>query len=418
MANCRGEIDLLYIIAIGILLLLYVWSFYNIPILVAGAKHAPDKNREDEGTTTFHGKSPSISIIVPMRDEEKFVYRFVEAFLKLDYPPEKLEMIIVEDGSVDGTVEMCTEYSRRYPSRIRLMSRSVSEGKPSALNYGLRHVRGELVAVFDADSVPEPMALLKAVKYFEEPSIVAVQGRTRSINENQSLLSRLVSYEESITFETYLQGKDALRLFVPLTGSCYFVRRSAIEEVGGWDDDSLAEDAEMSIELTLKGHRVKYAPDVQSWQESSAKVSQLVGQRTRWFRGCMELALEYGKLATKLDRKNVDIEFTLAGSFMFPLCLLGLAIGMYGFLVPVEPDFVSEIMTPIKSSLTIILLLITGTTLVYVTRQRKKTDLIRLPLIYAYWIIEAFIATYAFGQIILRRPRKWTRTKKTGAVAS
>jgi cellulose synthase/poly-beta-1,6-N-acetylglucosamine synthase-like glycosyltransferase len=366
----------------------------------------------------LHGRLPSISVIVPMKNEEKFVSRFVNAFLKLNYPPEKLEMIIVEDGSVDRTVEMCAEYSKRSPGQIRLMSRSVSGGKPSALNYGLKHVRGELVAVFDADSVPEPTVLLKAAKYFEEPSVVAVQGRTRSINENQSLLAQLVSCEESIAFETYLRGKDALGLFVPITGSCYFVRKSAVEEVGGWDDDSLAEDAEMSIELALKDHRVKYAPDVQSWQESSAKVSQLVRQRTRWFRGCMELALEYGKLATRLDKKNVDIEFTLAGSFMFPLCLFGLAIGLYGSLVPIKPDPVSEVIVLVKSSLTVVLLLVTGTSLVYAMGKRKKTDVLRLPLIYAYWIVEAFIATYAFSQIILRRPRKWTRTEKTGAIAS
>ncbi len=344
--------------------------------------------------------------------------RFVEAFLRLKYPPEKSEMIIVEDGSVDGTAERCKEYCHRHPNRIRLISRSLSEGKPSALNHGLKHARGELVAVFDADSVPEPDALLKAVKYFEEPSVAAAQGRMRSINANQSLLSKLVSYEEAIAFETYLQGKDALNLFVPLIGSCCFIRKTAIEEVGGWNHNSLTEDAEMSIELTLKGHRIKYAPDVESWRESSAKAAQLIKQRTRWFRGCMELAFEYGKLATRLDRKSVDIEFTLAGSLVFPLCFFGLAMAIYGFLTPVESDIVSVVIMPVVSSLAVVLLLITGTTLVYVMKQREKTDLRWLPLIYAYWIIEAFIATYAFVQIILGRPRTWTKTEKAGAVAS
>jgi len=413
-----GGQNLLYIVAVGILFLLYIWSFYNIPILAAGAKYTRNENRKNRGTMALSEKLPSISIIVPVKDEEKLVRRLLEALFRLDYPAEKFEIIIVEDGSVDNTVEICKEFCRRYPGRVRLVCRPASNGKPSALNYGLKHVRSELAAVFDADSVPESNALLNAVRYFEEPSVVAVQGRTHSINVNQSLLTKFVSYEEAIAFETYLLGKDALNLFVPLTGTCYFIRKCAIDEVGGWDDNSLSEDVEMSIKLTSKGYKIKYAPDVWCWQESSSNVAQLIRQRIRWFRGGMELALKYGKLTAKLDRKNVDIEFTLAGPYVFPLCFLGFMIVIYGFFVPVQLDTVFGVIAHVTSLLTIILLLVTGAALVYVTKQRKTADLKWLPFIYAYWIIETFVATYALIQIALRRPRKWTKTEKTGIVAS
>lgn len=228
------------------------------------------------------------------------------------------------------------------------------------------------MAVFDADSVPDPDVLLNAVKYFQDSSVAAVQGRTRSINVDQNVLTKFVSYEEAITFNIYLQGKDALNLFVPLAGSCYFIRKSVIEEVHGWDDESLSEDIDVSVRLALRGYNTKYASDVRSWQETPASVTQLIGQRIRWFRGSMEVALKYGRLVTRPNRKNVDIEFTLAGSYIFPLCLFGLMIVLHGFLLPVQPDPISKITTNVASLLTIILLLTTGIVLVYVTSLQKK----------------------------------------------
>lgn len=363
-------------------------------------------------------KLPLVSIIVPVKNEEMVVDRLLRALTRMDYPAEKWEVVIVEDGSVDVTAEICREYVREYPNQIRLIHQLSSRGKPAALNYALKHVRGEIVAVFDADSVPDPDALLNAIKYFQDSTVAAVQGRTCSINADQNVLTKFASYEEGITFNIYLQGRDALNLFVPLAGSCYFIRKNVIEEVHGWDDESLSEDIEMSVRLALRGHKIKYASDVRSWQETTASGTRLIGQRMRWFRGNMEVALKYGKLVAKPNRKNVDIEFTLAGSCIFPLCLLGLIIVLYGFIVPIQLDPISQVIANVASLLTVILLLTTGIVLVYVTNLQKRTNLRWLPFIYLYWIMETFIATYALTQIVLKRPRKWEKTVKTGVITS
>jgi len=334
----------------------------------------------------------------------------------MDYPAEKWEIVIVEDGSVDVTAEICREYVREYPNQIRLIHQLSSRGKPAALNCALKHVRGEIVAVFDADSVPDTDALLNAVKYFQDSTVAAVQGRTCSINADQNVLTKFASYEEGITFNIYLQGRDTLNLFVPLAGSCYFIRKNVIEEVHGWDDESLSEDIEMSVRLALRGHKIKYASDVRSLQETAASGTRLIGQRMRWFRGSMEVALKYGKLVTKPNRKNVDIEFTLAGSYIFPLCLLGLIVVLYGFIVPFQFDPVSQVIANVASLLTVVLFLTTGIILAYVTNLQKRTNLRWLPFIYLYWIMETFIATYALTQIVLKRPRKWEKTVKTGVI--
>jgi len=353
-----------------------------------------------------------------VKNEERVVGRLLNALLSLDYPPEKREIIVVDDGSVDRTVEICAEYAKRDPAHIRVLQKPVSNGKPAALNYALKHARGEIIATFDADNVPGSDVLLEAVAYFEDPSVAGVQGTVCAINADENMLTKFISYEEAVRFEAYIRGKDVLRLFVNLAGTCQLVRRDALEEVGGWNEESLTEDMEVSVRLMEKGYNIRYAPEARSWQEHPAKFTQLIGQRVRWCRGNMEIALRYGKLVTRLNRRNFDAEVTLAGPYMLTFCLLGYLMTLCTLLVPVQPDPAFTTFTQVTSLLTMIPLFLIGTALVYTTKPRKIANLLWLPFIYAYWSLETFIASYALVQILLKRSRRWTQTMKTGAVTN
>jgi cellulose synthase/poly-beta-1,6-N-acetylglucosamine synthase-like glycosyltransferase len=411
--------NLLYLIFVCILAFLYIWGLYNVPILVVGIKHLRKTSRKERKARRLGGgKLPTFSIIVPVKDEEKVVGRLLKALLQLNYPKQKMEIIIVEDGSVDKTVAICRKHARQYPDCIKFVHQSNSNGKPSALNCALKYATGEIVAVFDADNVPEPDALLKTVEYFEEPSVVAVQGTPYSINANENMLTKFVSYEEAVRFQAYFRGKDALNLFVPLSGSCQFIRRDVLEKVGGWDEKSLSEDMEMSARLAQIGYKVKYAPDIRSWQEYPANLAHLIKQRTRWFRGCMEVALKYGRLIANPNRRNIDAEITLIGPYMLAPYLLGYLMALSAFFFPIKLDSVFTIITQVMLILTTITLLTIGIAMIYVTKPRKMRNLLWLPFIYGYWSLQTFIAAYALMQIILKRPRKWKKTTKTGTVTN
>jgi cellulose synthase/poly-beta-1,6-N-acetylglucosamine synthase-like glycosyltransferase len=405
-----------YIVAFCVLSVLYAWTLYTMPILAVGVRYLRRSNQKKSEAPALHAeKLPTVSIIVPVKDEEKVIGRLLKAFLNVDYPPEKREIIIVEDGSTDKTAEICEKYVGQYPSQIRLIRQSMSNGKPSALNYALKHVRGEVVAIFDADNIPESNVLLKAAKYFEDPTTAAVQGRQNFINADENMLTKFISYEEAVRYETYLRGKDVLNLFVPFTGSCYFVRRNLLNKVGGWDGKSLSEDLELSAKLVEAGYKIRYASDVRSWQENPVNLSQLFRQRTRWFRGSMEVAIKYGRLARKLNKRCIDAEITLIGPYTFIPCLIGYLITVYTLLSQVQPNAVSTIMAQFASVFTVFLLSIAGIALIYVTKPRKISNVLWLPFIYAYWIIQNFVALYALIQIVLRRPKRWVKTKNTEA---
>jgi cellulose synthase/poly-beta-1,6-N-acetylglucosamine synthase-like glycosyltransferase len=409
--------NLMYIIITLVISFLYIWTFYNVPILAVGVRHLRrTSQKERKALRLSWEKLPTFSIVVPVKDEERVVDRLLKALLKLDYPSQKKEIIIVEDGSVDKTARICREYARQCPEGIKFVHQFKSDGKPSALNCALKHVKGEIVAIFDADNVPEPDALLRVAEYFEDPSIAAVQGTPCSINADENMLTKFISYEEAIRFQAYFRGKDALNLFVPLTGSCQFIRQNVLKEIDGWNEESLSEDMEMSAKLTQKGYNVRYAPDVRSWQEEPANLTQLIKQRTRWFRGCMEVALKYGKLITNPNRKSIDAEITLIGPYMIAPYFIGYLIALYAFFIPVELDSISTVIMQVTLLFTTATLLIVGIALIYVTKPRKKRNMLWLSFIYVYWSLQTFIALYALIQIVLKRPKKWMKTTKMGTV--
>jgi len=411
--------NLMQTIIIWTISFLYIWTFYNLPILAVGVRHLRRTSQKERKASRLNWeKLLTFSIVVPVKDEERVVGRLLKTLLKLDYPSDKKEIIIIEDGSIDKTARICRKYASKYPERIKFVQQSKSNGKPSALNCALKHATGEIVATFDADNVPEPDTLLRVAEYFEDPSIAAVQGTPCSINADENMLTKFISYEEAVRFQAYFRGKDALSLFVPLTGTCQFIRRDVLKETDGWDEDSLSEDMEMSAKLTQKGYNVKYAPDVRSWQEEPANLTQLIKQRTRWFRGCMEVALKYGRLITNPNRKSIDAEITLLGPYMIAPYFIGYLIALYTFSIQVEPAPIFIVMMQVTSLGTTATLLIVGIALIYATKPRKMRNLLWLPFIYAYWTLQTFIALYAMIQIVLKRPRKWKKTIKTGVVTS
>jgi len=182
----------------------------------------------------------------------------------------------------------------------------------------------------------------------------------------------------------------------------------------GWDDGSLSEDTELSVRQAKRGHVVRYAPEVGSWQENPESLGQLSSQRTRWFRGCMEVSLRYGRLITQLKSRSVDVEVTLVGPHILALCFMGYLATLYTVLVPIRLDPFFTVMTQFTSLMSLIPLCVIGMALVYVTKPHRVTNILWLPFIHAYWTPQTFMALYALVQIVLRRPKVWAKTVKTG----
>ena len=325
----------LSIAAIAVISLVYVWTLYNVPVLIAGIKRFRRADNTKQSISSICTDDlPLVSMIVPVKNEEKVVGRLLSSLMNADYPQKRKQIIVVEDGSVDQTARICKKFESDYPNQVQVICRTVSDGKPSALMAALKYVKGDIVGVFDADNVPESDFLLRVATHFSDSSVVALQGRICAINSEENMLTKIVANEEIIRYEGFMGGKEELGLFVPINGSCYFVRRKVLEDVGGWDTTMLSEDMELAARLIHNGHKIKYASDVTSWQEYPSSLKGFFKQRTRWFRGTMEVGVKYGKLLKHLTRLSIDTEITLAGSFVFISCMVGYIFAILSLAVP------------------------------------------------------------------------------------
>lgn len=407
-----------YAFLICIFMVVIAWSLYNLPILAAGVKNLRRCGRRLRGEAFNVKDLPTFSIIVPVKNEEKVIGRLLNALLRLNYPKDRVEIIVVEDGSTDNTREICERYAEIGGGNVKILHKPFSNGKPSALNFGVEHACGEVVAFFDADNVPEPDALISVCKYFEDSKVAAVQGRTLSINSEENMLTKFVSIEEAVWCEAYLRGKDVLNLFVHLRGSCQFIRRDVLKRIGGFDGEALSEDMDLSVRLAEKGYKIRYAADVRSWQETPSTVGQLFKQRTRWFRGTMQVALKYGRLMAEPNRRNLDAELTLLGPFILIASMTGYLWSIYASFAAFNFDFAFQLLMQLSAVGTSIMLIMCGLALTYVSKPRKPANILWLPFIYLYWSLQAFIALSAGLLLLFLKPSVWVKTEKKGTVAS
>ncbi|MBN1245760.1 glycosyltransferase family 2 protein [Candidatus Bathyarchaeota archaeon] len=398
----------------AILLTFFAFTLYNIPVVVTGFwKLWRTRKKETKPVENAGHELPMVSIIIPVKNEEKVVARLLNALTSLNYPSGKKEIIVVNDASTDRTGEICRQYSVSHPE-VRVLERASSTTKAGALNFGVNYAHGEVVATFDGDSVPEPDALLKAAGYFEEPLVAGVQGRICSINSEQNMLTRFISYECAVQYELYLQGKDALDLYVGLAGTCQFIRKSALDAVGGWNEDCLGEDTELSVRLIEQGNVIRYASEVRTFEESPFNVKSLLAQRSRWFRGNIEVGLRFGRLMKKPSLRRFDAEMTLFGTFMILLCVVNYFAPFWAFSVP--STLVTTVIAQFTCVFTLFILGLVGVALACMAKPFRLRNVLWLPFIYVYWGFQSFIAMYALLEIALRRKRRWRKTEHSGQV--
>ena len=236
---------------------------------------------------------PSVSLIVPARNEEKVVGKCIKSLLDLRYPKDKLEIIAAIDGSSDKTFEICKSFGRR----IRVIKSSPKSCKGDALNNVLPKTKGEIIGIYDADCIVDRNCLRKVVKHFSDKKVAGVCGNLKSHNKDQSIIAKSLALETNfISFiEYFLNGLGANTHFF---GKNMFIRKDALMKVGGFDTQTLVEDIEMSLKMKEHGYKTVFEPDAIAWNEEPPSFKSFFKQRIRWARGSIRM-LKYKRRAGK-----------------------------------------------------------------------------------------------------------------------
>jgi cellulose synthase/poly-beta-1,6-N-acetylglucosamine synthase-like glycosyltransferase len=255
---------------------------------------------------------PRVTVQVPMYNERFVAARVLEAVLALDYPPELLEIQVLDD-STDDTGEIVAETLRRIAPAcpVRHLRRAKREGyKAGALAAGLAVATGELIAIFDADFAPSPDFLRRTVPRFGCPALGMVQCRWGFLNANENLLTRAQELLLSSHFAIEQVVRSRLGHFFNFNGTAGIWRRGAIEDAGGWSSDTLTEDLDLSYRARLRGWRFFYDFDTVVVSELPADIRAFKTQQHRWSKGMTQVAR---KLTRALLRSDAALSVKLEG---------------------------------------------------------------------------------------------------------
>ncbi|WP_194925026.1 glycosyltransferase [Catenulispora pinisilvae] len=241
------------------------------------------------------GYRPAVSVLVSCKNEQFVVDRLATGLLALDYPAELLQIVIVDDGSDDGTGEILDRRAAAEPRLLALHRPAGSgpAGKSAALNYALPRLTGEIVVVFDADHRPHADSLALLVRHFEDPSVGAVQGRCRIRNAADAPLTRLITVDYLAGYLVNEFGRQSVFGLPAYGGANCAIRLSALRDLGGWNVHSVTEDTDVTLRLLLAGLHVRYEPGAVDDEEGVTTVQRFWKQRYRWARGHQQVCRDY-----------------------------------------------------------------------------------------------------------------------------
>ncbi len=277
------------------------------------------------------GEWPRVTVQLPIYNELYVAERLIDAVAQLDYPVDRLDIQVLDD-STDETAEIARGAVARWRARgvsITHLRRLARTGyKAGALAAGLAQARGEFIAIFDADFVPQPGFLRRVMPHFADPRTAFVQARWGHLNRDASLLTRLQALAIDGHFMVEQFARSRAGAWFNFNGTAGVWRRAAIEDAGGWTADTLTEDLDLSYRAFLRGWRAQYVRDVVVPAELPAGMSAYRRQQQRWARGSLECAL---KLMPRVWRSSAPLaqraEATLhLTGYAVHLCLLALAV--------------------------------------------------------------------------------------------
>jgi len=274
---------------------------------------------------------PLVTVQLPIYNEKYVVDRLLDAISKFNYPKEKFEIQILDDSTDETTTLLVRkiEHLRPLGLDIKLVHREHRAGfKAGALDHGIQSAKGDFIAIFDADFIPDSDFLLKTLPYFKDSAIGVVQTRWEHINKEYSILTRLQAFGLDAHFSIEQSARSAAGSFINFNGTCGVWRKKCIEDAGGWSHDTLTEDLDLSYRAQLKNWKFKYLEGVSTPGELPIIMPAIKSQQYRWNKGAAETARKnFGNvLRSGMPLKNkIHAFFHLFNSSVF-VCLLGAAL--------------------------------------------------------------------------------------------
>lgn len=363
---------------------------------------------------------PVYTVLLPVYDEPSIVANLLNGVGRLDYPKDKLEILLLVEED-DLPTQMALLDANLSSIRVVIVPHSMPKTKPKACNYGmsLPGLRGELMTIYDAEDIPDPLQLRRAVAAFQRTpaDVGCLQARLGYFNERQNLLTRFFSLEYDQWFGVVLPAVESARCVVPLGGTSNHMRTAVWREIGGWDEYNVTEDADLGVRLARCGYRTQILDSV-TLEEANSDVVNWIRQRSRWYKGYLQTMLVHLRNPATLRREigvkgtwrfismTGGVPLTAACNLVFWFILTTWLLG--------HPHAVEVVFPPMTYYVCLVLLLIGAPVSIFVgfivAQALGKPHLwwaaLLVPL---YWFLQSVAAVKAIYQLVTK-PCFWEKT--------
>ncbi|MCG5643758.1 glycosyltransferase family 2 protein [Flavobacteriaceae bacterium LSUCC0859] len=311
-----GYLITYFIISVYSLALLGIF-FYSLAQLNLLFNYLKFKKKTVEGPVwnlKDPAQTPYVTIQLPLYNEAYVVERLLDNIAQIQYPKEKLEIQVLDDSTDESVQDNAQQIAKLQASGLDIVHirRSNREGyKAGALKEGLVVAKGEFIAIFDADFLPQKDWLLKTVPHFAQPEIGVVQTRWGHLNRDYSVLTKIQAFALDAHFTLEQVGRNSKGHFINFNGTAGIWRKQCIIDAGNWEGDTLTEDLDLSYRAQLKGWKFKYLEEVETPAELPMVISAARSQQFRWNKGGAE---NFRKSARKvLGAKNLPFKTKFHG---------------------------------------------------------------------------------------------------------
>jgi len=413
-------ITTLVVLFSAVQLFYFIAIFFKLITSIVGAKIKLIKGRTSEAINLNISEYPVYTVLVPLfKEPENVVINLIKSIKDIDYPQNKLDVIFLFEEHDSKTIEVAKSCKPPNTWRFFYVPNGTPTTKPKACNYGLYFSRGEYLVIYDAEDMPEPDQLKKALAAFIDsgPDYACFQAYLNYYNKYENFLTRMFTLEYTYWFDYMLNGLHALHLPIPLGGTSNHFRTEDLKKISGWDPFNVTEDADLGIRFSAEGKKVGIIRST-TYEEATCSTGNWIRQRSRWVKGYMQTAIVYNrhpvKMIKKIGLKNwLSFQLLVTGTpltflinpIMWGVFLIWLFTGTH-FLSGLLPGYVeiAGIISFIAGNLILILINFAA------AFSRKYYRLIPFAFLNPlYWVLHSIAAYKALWQLIFK-PYYWEKT--------
>ena len=363
---------------------------------------------------------PSYTILVPAYDEPQVVGDLISAMSALEYPADKLQVLLLLEADDEITIEAARACTQSDVITTVLVPPADPRTKPKACNYGLYFATGDIVTIYDAEDLPEPLQLRRVAVAFADrlpDDIACVQARLVYHNGGQNLLTAWFTNEYGLWFGYLLPGMMHSTSPIPLGGTSNHLRREVLDRIGAWDPFNVTEDADLGLRIAASGYHTAVI-DSYTLEEANSDPINWIRQRSRWYKGYLQTWLVHIRRPVALlrvlgPRSFLRFNLVLAGTPI--IAVLNLAfwlITMVWFLG--QPALVGAVFPPVIYFPALIALVLGNAATLYmniiVLREDDRPELLKAALtVPLFWLMMSVAAAKGCYQLI-RNPSYWEKT--------